>query len=70
MPRTEALVLLAVLLVQVSARKGGRRLPSQKGTSKDSHGFRPYQNKLFRGPHNRMRLPQELPLWGQLLTKQ
>ena len=27
----------------------------KKGTSKDAHGFAPYQNKPFRGPHNKKR---------------
>ena len=51
--RCQELTFLAFLLVQVSTCKGGRRLPAQKGTSKDSQGFRPYQNKPFRGPHNK-----------------
>ena len=49
--------------------KEGEDFLLKKGTSKDSQGFGPYQNKPFRGPHNK-RLLQEAPLWGQLLTKQ
>ena len=33
----------------------GRRLPPQKGTSKNSQGFGSYQTKPFRGPHNKKR---------------
>ena len=40
---------------QVSTCEGGGRCPPQKGTSKDSQGFGPYQNKPFRGPHNKKR---------------
>ena len=40
-------------------------------TSKDSQGFVPYQNKPFRGPHNKKRGSyRKCPIWGQLLTKQ
>ena len=36
-----------------------------KGTSKDSQGFRPYQNKPFCGPHNKKRGSyRKLPYWG------
>ena len=52
---TEEFALLNFLIIQVSASKGGRTLPPQKGTSKDSQGFAPYQNKPFRGPHNKKR---------------
>ena len=45
MPRTQEFALLAFLVVQVSISQGGRRLPPQKGTSKDAQGFGPYQNK-------------------------
>ena len=54
-PRTQELTLLAFLLVQVSTCERRGRLPPQKGTSKDSQGFGPYQNKPFRGPHNKKR---------------
>ena len=49
--------------------KEGEDFLLKKITSKDSQGFGPYQNKPFRGPHNK-RLLQETPLWGQFLTKQ
>ena len=55
MPRTQEIALLAFLIVQVSVSLGGRRLPPQKGTSKDAQGFAPYQNKPFLGPHNKKR---------------
>ena len=55
MPRTQELTFSSLLLVQVSTCEGGRRLPPQKGTSKDSQGFGPYQNKPFRVPHNKKR---------------
>ena len=42
---TQELAFLACLLVQVSTCEGGRRLPPQKGTSKDSQGFGPYQTR-------------------------
>ena len=48
--------------------KEGEDVLLKKGTSKDSQGFGPYQNKPFRGPHKR--LLQETSLWGQLLSKQ
>ena len=35
--------------------KEGEDLLLKKGTSKDSQGFGPYQNKPFRGPHNKTR---------------
>ena len=35
--------------------KEGEDFLLKKGTSKDSQGFAPYQNKLFRGPHNKKR---------------
>ena len=41
--------------LQVSTGKGRRRLPPQKGTSKDSQGLRPYPTRPFRGPHNKKR---------------
>ena len=33
--------------------KKGEDFLLKKGTSKDSQGFAPYQNKPFRGPHNK-----------------
>ena len=33
--------------------KEGEDFLLKKGTSKDAQGFGPYQNKLFRGPHNK-----------------
>ena len=44
--------LLAFLIVQVSV-KDGEDFFLKKGTSKDAQGFGPYQNKPFRGPHNK-----------------
>ena len=35
--------------------KEGEDVLLQKGTSKDAQGFGPYQNKPFRGPHNKKR---------------
>ena len=35
--------------------KEGEDFILKKGTSKDSQGFAPYQNKPFRGPHNKKR---------------
>ena len=35
--------------------KEGEDFLLKKGSSKDSQGFRPYQNKPFRGPHNKKR---------------
>ena len=35
--------------------KEGEDFLLKNGTSKDSHGFGPYQNKPFRGPHNKKR---------------
>ena len=35
--------------------KEGEDFLLKKGTSKDSQGFGPYQNKPFRGPHNKKR---------------
>ena len=35
--------------------KEGEDFLLKKGTSKDSQGFAPYQNKPFRGPHNKRR---------------
>ena len=35
--------------------KEGEDFLLKKGTSKDSQGFAPYQNKPFRGPHNKKR---------------
>ena len=35
--------------------KEGEEFLLKKGTSKDSQGFAPYQNKPFRGPHNKKR---------------
>ena len=35
--------------------KEGEDLLLKKGTSKDAQGFGPYQNKPFRGPHNKKR---------------
>ena len=54
-PRTQEFALLTFLVVQVLTSQGERRLPPQKGTSKDAQGFGPYQNKPFRGPHNKKR---------------
>ena len=33
--------------------KEGEDFLLKQGTSKDSQGFTPYQNKPFRGPHNK-----------------
>ena len=33
--------------------KEGEDILHKKGTSKDSHGFAPYQNKPFCGPHKK-----------------
>ena len=35
--------------------KEGEDFLLKKGTSKDSQGIAPYQNKPFRGPHNKKR---------------
>ena len=42
-------------LFQSQLMKEGEDFLLKKGTSKDSHGFAPYQNKPFRGPHNKRR---------------
>ena len=44
----------------------------KKRTPKHSQGFGPYQNKPFRGPHHNKKRGslQEMPLWGQFLSKQ
>ena len=42
-------------LFQSQLVKEGEDFLLQKGTSKDSQGFAPYQNKPFRGPHNKKR---------------
>ena len=47
MTRTQEFALLA-FLVQVSVKEGEDFL-LKKGTSKDTQGFGPYQNKSFRG---------------------
>ena len=44
--------------------KEGEDFLLKKGTSKDSQGFAPYQNKPFRGPQQEKRLLQETPLWA------
>ena len=36
--------------------KEGEDFLLKKGTSKDAEGFVPYQNKPFRGPHNKKRV--------------
>ena len=40
-------------LFQSQLVKEGEDFLLKKGTSKDSQGFAPYQNKSFRGPHNK-----------------
>ena len=55
MPRTQELVLLDPSLFQSQLVKEGEDFLLKKGTSKDSQGFAPYQNKPFRGPHNKKR---------------
>ena len=40
-------------LFQSQLVKEGEDFFLKKGTSKDSQGFAPYQNKPFRGPHNK-----------------
>ena len=42
-------------LFQSQLVKEGEDFLLKKGTSKDSQGFVPYQNKTFRGPHNKKR---------------
>ena len=42
-------------LFQSQIVKEGEDFLLKKGTSKDSQGFAPYQNKPFRGPHNKKR---------------
>ena len=42
-------------LFQSQLVKEGEDFLLKKGTSKDSQGFGPYQNKPFRGPHNKKR---------------
>ena len=42
-------------LFQSQLVKEGEDFLLKKGTSKDSQGFKPYQNKPFRGPHNKRR---------------
>ena len=42
-------------LFQSQLVKEGEDFLLKKGTSKDSQGFAPYQNKPFRGPHNKKR---------------
>ena len=42
-------------LFQSQLVKEGEDFLLKKGTSKDSQGFAPYQNKPFRGPHNKRR---------------
>ena len=42
-------------LFQSQLAKEGEDFLLKKGTSKDSQGFAPYQNKPFRGPHNKRR---------------
>ena len=37
--------------------KEGEDFLLKKDTSKDSQGFGPYQNKTFRGPHNKKEAP-------------
>ena len=54
-------------LFQSQLVKEGEDFLLKKGTSKDSQGFAPYQN---RSTQQEKRLLQETPLWGQLLTKQ
>ena len=44
---------MALLLVQSQLVKEGEDFLLKKGISKDYQGFRPYQNKPFRGPHNK-----------------
>ena len=42
-------------LFQSQLLKEGKDFLLKQGTSKDSQGFAPYQNKPFRGPHNKRR---------------
>ena len=42
-------------LIQSQLVKEGEDFLLKKGTSKDSQGLAPYQNKPFRGPHNKKR---------------
>ena len=43
------------LLFKFQLVKEGEVFLLKKGTAKDAQGFGPYQNKLFRGPHNKKR---------------
>ena len=49
--------------------KEGEDFLLKKGTSKDSQGFQPYQNKPFRGPHKKRGSFRKRP-YGQFLPKQ
>ena len=44
--------------------KEGEDLLLKKGTSKDSQGFGPYQNKPFRGPHKKRGSYRKRPYGG------
>ena len=58
-------------LFQSQLVKEGEDFLLKKGTSNESQGFGPYQNKPFRGPHNNKRGSYSKRLYGgQLLTKQ
>ena len=58
-------------LFQSQLVKEGEDFLLKKGTSKESQGFGPYQNKPFCGPHNNKRGSYRKRLYGgQLLTKQ
>ena len=50
--------------------KEGEDFLLKKGTSKDGQGFGPYQNKPFRGPHNKKRGSYRKHPGGQLFSKQ
>ena len=53
--RRQELALLNSSLFKSQLVKEGEDFLLKKGTSKDSQGFGPYQNKPFRGPHNKKR---------------
>ena len=50
--------------------KEGEDFLLKKGTSKDSQGFAPYQNKPFRGPYKKRGSYRKCPYGGQYLSKQ
>ena len=51
-------------LFQSQLVKEGEAFLLKKGTSKDSQGFAPYQNKPFCGPHNKKRGPYRKRPYG------